>query len=912
MKLRLIKLLTLVLACFCLSTTNAFADECEAKIFSDIQSNVTGENSASITVVKPLGFEGHIPLSYTLSKIDCVGFNQGLYDLLISLGVDPITADIIAGMGSTPPQVFNQGLYDALLPHMTQQQANAITLEHGSCDAPSCEYTNIPLMGIPVVIPPGDTINYSINFEINEPGEYAFRVYNGSCFGGEYVNERKFVIKSEPTVVCPHESNITGTELSLTCLDQRLYFGVITNGQFCPQDEITTQIFRQTPSGDWAVIYEINHVLNDDVTNSSVFYHNGYMTTTGYDEGNYYVHVVLNGQVVQISDVVPYAGCFCELKVDGAIQMNLHNDDPCVEECTIDIEFEADEENPLVFECDEYAELTTIVISEAPMGALGQWQVVDIYSHTVEFEDGIAPEWHLDIQYKLGYETRVEIFDLSGNLLSVNSIQVPCDNPCDNSLYAASNCEYNESEIYVGAEVCEGTYLVTATSHTTGITQALDTITAPLNISKYYQVASDLYDVKLEKLDDPTDFLVWVELVVENCEDDCTVTAQGGCNDTQFEEESVVFIQLESCEGFKDYFITRRRIGQAVANVLSTQALNSNYAMIFPTPPGDWMFTFEDPQTGEVQEVQVSVPECGLNGCQAITDITNVNVGPITCNYDGNPIIDYEVTIAAPCLGDVVLIELTHYADTEASESIIDTFMVSVGAFEDDNTFDSYFVSTGTNAGLYEVTASVLNFPTETESDNSGEFEGCQTIEEFVEGDVVNCQGSYEAYGTGLFQVYSASGGVIAKMIHEQQITNEFISGTFVVDTPGYTVMRLLKQDEEGPVPNHLKKGFNTQGCGPQGMVGGSQGEVIELRTNSKGLDVPMHDEKIVYIHPNPASTIVNIQTNSDAIITITDMAGKPMMPARRSGAVNIANLPNGMYLIHTNAGEEPAKFVKH
>ena len=69
-------------------------------------------------------------------------------------------------------------------------------------------------------------------------------------------------------------------------------------------------------------------------------------------------------------------------------------------------------------------------------------------------------------------------------------------------------------------------------------------------------------------------------------------------------------------------------------------------------------------------------------------------------------------------------------------------------------------------------------------------------------------------------------------------------------------------------------------------------------------------------IYPNPAKTILNIQSNNNVTIDkviLTDMTGKKVMETTQTNAINIEALSSGMYIIQAYSADakHQSKFIK-
>lgn len=75
-------------------------------------------------------------------------------------------------------------------------------------------------------------------------------------------------------------------------------------------------------------------------------------------------------------------------------------------------------------------------------------------------------------------------------------------------------------------------------------------------------------------------------------------------------------------------------------------------------------------------------------------------------------------------------------------------------------------------------------------------------------------------------------------------------------------------------------------------------------------------DENTVSVYPNPAQTLLNIETNGTAnigLVQVMDLQGRLILSANNPSALEVAGLPAGTYFIHyeTDAGSGHLRFVK-
>jgi hypothetical protein len=71
-------------------------------------------------------------------------------------------------------------------------------------------------------------------------------------------------------------------------------------------------------------------------------------------------------------------------------------------------------------------------------------------------------------------------------------------------------------------------------------------------------------------------------------------------------------------------------------------------------------------------------------------------------------------------------------------------------------------------------------------------------------------------------------------------------------------------------------------------------------------------DSKTFTAHPNPAKDIINIKTNGNAIISLTDQSGKIVLTKaiEGSGVINVTSLSAGLYYLKNNATGETQKVI--
>ncbi len=74
----------------------------------------------------------------------------------------------------------------------------------------------------------------------------------------------------------------------------------------------------------------------------------------------------------------------------------------------------------------------------------------------------------------------------------------------------------------------------------------------------------------------------------------------------------------------------------------------------------------------------------------------------------------------------------------------------------------------------------------------------------------------------------------------------------------------------------------------------------------------PLKDNKNFTVYPNPAKDIMNIKTNGNAIISLTDQAGKVLLTKtiEGSGVINVTALPAGLYYLKNNTTGETQKII--
>lgn len=94
-----------------------------------------------------------------------------------------------------------------------------------------------------------------------------------------------------------------------------------------------------------------------------------------------------------------------------------------------------------------------------------------------------------------------------------------------------------------------------------------------------------------------------------------------------------------------------------------------------------------------------------------------------------------------------------------------------------------------------------------------------------------------------------------------------------------------------------------------------SEGVEGTVTVSTVGLDTDKL--AIVGLYPNPASTILNVETTDNGVISIIDLTGKVMSTVEATNTttvVNVENLPKGVYLVkfQSNDTNSTVKFIKN
>jgi hypothetical protein len=126
------------------------------------------------------------------------------------------------------------------------------------------------------------------------------------------------------------------------------------------------------------------------------------------------------------------------------------------------------------------------------------------------------------------------------------------------------------------------------------------------------------------------------------------------------------------------------------------------------------------------------------------------------------------------------------------------------------------------------------------------------------------------------------------------------LTGSNVVVTPSATT-------------NYSATGSNTAGCTGTAVVS------ITVSSCPTGLNQLVMSNSVYNVYPNPASDKIYIQASgniSDATFEISDALGKAIMKSNLNGnsqAINISQLPSGVYLVKITSGSETKalRFVK-
>ena len=93
-------------------------------------------------------------------------------------------------------------------------------------------------------------------------------------------------------------------------------------------------------------------------------------------------------------------------------------------------------------------------------------------------------------------------------------------------------------------------------------------------------------------------------------------------------------------------------------------------------------------------------------------------------------------------------------------------------------------------------------------------------------------------------------------------------------------------------------------------------GEIYAVLLTGENLGINALKKQKIKLFPNPSSSVLNIETQNNAIINkivIADLTGKKVVEQSNTNQVNVANLAKGLYVVEAFIGEEKwvSKFIK-